>query len=439
MEIKTLAEILAESAPDSAKSSVDNDKSNGHGKSNGQAGNKKYATKNRKKPRPSCKNVNHKELESSELTGEELAGNELENIQQVDNDLEDERLSLPLKRQYKKKAHKNSSKHQTTAQSDSQQPINAPSTSRNLPRRKKTKRFHAAAAYIPVDAQGNPLSLNELEPFGELSFSEMTFNKVSSSEASFNKTPFNPSISNFNNKLTSSILAALKPASALTTKNLIANEEGNAANTADATDPDISSLPSALQVYLLTPEQRHAKKEALKAESRLRWLAFYYLSRREYSQGELRQKLLDKDQDPIKVEALLKEFAEKGYQSEWRTALMLIREGLRKGRGRQRIKQEFYRRKLDIPTDIDDLIETAQQESQAFADFIEEDTLAESSESVDWLRLAVEARVKKYGSELPELPKEKARQLRFLQYRGFQSDICFEALKYNLETLIDKN
>ena len=137
---------------------------------------------------------------------------------------------------------------------------------------------------------------------------------------------------------------------------------------------------------------------------------------------------------------MLKEFAEKGYQSEWRTALMLIREGLRKGRGRERIKQEFYRRKLDIPADIDELIETAQQESQAFADFIEEeDTLSDSSESVDWLKLAVEARVKKYGSDLPEAPKEKARQLRFLQYRGFQSDICFEALKYDLETLIDKD
>lgn len=197
----------------------------------------------------------------------------------------------------------------------------------------------------------------------------------------------------------------------------------------------IDNLPAALKAYLKTPEQRKAEKEEIKANSRLRWLAFYYLSRREHSAGELRQKLLDKEQNPDKIEELLQEFAEKGYQSDHRTALMLIREGIRKGRGRLRIKNEFYKRKVEVPTNIDELIDMAMEDNEEFVDVMSDHDLVEG---VDWLRLAVEARVKKYGSEIPTEPKIKARQLRFLQYRGFKPNICFQAITHNLETLEDR-
>ena len=176
----------------------------------------------------------------------------------------------------------------------------------------------------------------------------------------------------------------------------------------------------------------------MKAESRLRWLAFYYLSRREYGRAELKQKLLDKEQDPAQIEKLLIEFAEKGYQSDYRTALMLVREGIRKGRGRTHIKRSFYQRKVDIPPNIDALIDEAQAASEAFSDIVREDS-EDNEPSVDWLRLAVEARVKKYGDAIPSAPKEKARQLRFLQYRGFQADICFQALTHDLQTLEERD
>ena len=39
------------------------------------------------------------------------------------------------------------------------------------------------------------------------------------------------------------------------------------------------NIPAALKAYLRTPEQKQAEIDAIKAESRLRWLAFYYLSR----------------------------------------------------------------------------------------------------------------------------------------------------------------
>lgn len=197
----------------------------------------------------------------------------------------------------------------------------------------------------------------------------------------------------------------------------------------------IDNLPAALKAYLKTPEQRQAEKEEIKANSRLRWLAFYYLSRREHSAGELRQKLLDKEQDPDKIEELLQEFAEKGYQSDHRTALMLIREGIRKGRGRLRIKNDFYKRKVEVPANIDELIDMAMEDNEEFVDVLSDHELVDG---VDWLRLAVEARVKKYGSEIPTDQKIKARQLRFLQYRGFKPDICFQAITHNLETLEDR-
>ena len=214
--------------------------------------------------------------------------------------------------------------------------------------------------------------------------------------------------------------------------------DANANKESDANKVNRSSvdnLPAALKAYLKTPEQRQAEKEEIKANSRLRWLAFYYLSRREHSAGELRQKLLDKEQDPHKIEELLQEFAEKGYQSDYRTALMLIREGIRKGRGRLRIKNDFYKRKVEVPSNIDELIDMAMADNEEFVDVLSDNDLVQG---VDWLRLAVEARVKKYGDEIPSDQKIKARQIRFLQYRGFQPNICFEAIKYNLHTLDER-
>ncbi len=197
------------------------------------------------------------------------------------------------------------------------------------------------------------------------------------------------------------------------------------------------NLPSALKAYLRTPEQKQAELDAIKAESRLRWLAFYYLSRREYGKAELKQKLIDKEQDPDRIDALLDEFADKGYQSDYRTTLILIRESIRKGRGRGRIKQEFYKKKIAMPSNIDELIDMANTESDEFSEFVDED--ADSLiEGVDWLKLAVTARTKKYGDHIPTEQKDKAKQLRFLQYRGFKSDICFQALSYSLETLDER-
>ncbi|TXD96472.1 regulatory protein RecX [Psychrobacter frigidicola] len=205
----------------------------------------------------------------------------------------------------------------------------------------------------------------------------------------------------------------------------------------DMANEEADNLPSALKAYLRTPEQRQAETDAIKAESRLRWLAFYYLSRREYGKAELKQKLLDKEQGPEKIDALLEEFEEKGYQSDYRTTLMLIRESIRKGRGHGHIKQEFYRKKVAMPDNIDELIDMANAESDEFREFVD-DSKDSLVEGVDWLKLAVTARIKKYGDNIPTEQKDKAKQLRFLQYRGFNMDICFQALNYTLDNLDER-
>ena len=241
---------------------------------------------------------------------------------------------------------------------------------------------------------------------------------------------------------------AYQPPEAQSIKEMLAEVKSNVHDTginsdehqkefAESHQADLDNLPSALKAYLRTPEQKQAEIDAIKAESRLRWLAFYYLSRREYGKAELKQKLLDKEQDPDKIDALLDEFEEKGYQSDYRTTLMLIRENIRKGRGRGRIKQEFYRKKIAMPGNIDELIDMANAESEEFSEFID-DSAENLVEGIDWLKLAVSARTKKYGDDVPTEQKDKARQLRFLQYRGFNTDICFEALNYTLETLDER-
>lgn len=169
-----------------------------------------------------------------------------------------------------------------------------------------------------------------------------------------------------------------------------------------------------------------------RATNYMRWLAFYYLSRRELSQHQLRQKLLAKECDAEAVEALLAEFAEKNYQSDERCAHMLIRESVRKSRGKQHIRQALKDAKLTLPYSLDELIANAGIDEMADGTILEN----QQNEQVDWLLLAVEARCKKYGNHIPTDPKEKARQLRFLQYRGFEMQICFDALKYCPEDLL---
>ncbi|MGO2385892.1 MAG: regulatory protein RecX [Psychrobacter sp.] len=293
----------------------------------------------------------------------------------------------------------------------------SPKSKKNSKSKKRKKRFHAAANFTAEPSDAPTYQPPEAQTIKEM-LAEVKHDVHNNDDV--------------DNGLTVNTSNSTKPLS----KNSENKADIFAVNDSEAGSQN-DNIPAALKAYLRTPEQKQAEVDAIKAESRLRWLAFYYLSRREYGKAELKQKLIDKEQDPEKIDTLLDEFEEKGYQSDYRTTLMLIRENIRKGRGRGRIKQEFYRKKIAMPGNIDELIDMANAESDEFSEFVDDDA-DNLVDGVDWLKLAVIARTKKYGDEIPVEQKEKAKQLRFLQYRGFNTDICFAALNYTLESLDER-
>ncbi len=385
MKIKTLAEILAESDTDSAGFA---------------ASKKQRKTTNTQTAKPS--------------TTERFNKRQAKQAQRLNTETEIDTH----------KDKKSESKAKAQTKSDSSNPFKDSSVehssdtansyserSKSGRRKKRKKRFHPAANFVPESNDAPAYQPPEAQSIQQM-LAEV---KRSVHGAATHQDSESESINSSNELLNT---ASTSPVD----KSAIQSEADN--------------LPSALKAYLRTPEQKQAQIDAIKAESRLRWLAFYYLSRREYGKAELKQKLIDKEQDPDKIDALLDEFAEKGYQSDYRTTLMLIRENIRKGRGRERIKQEFYKKKIAMPSNLDELIDMANAESEEFSEFVaDEDDLVTG---VDWLRLAVEARTKKYGDDIPTEQKEKAKQLRFLQYRGFKSEVCFAALNYTTETLDER-
>ncbi|WP_109439885.1 regulatory protein RecX [Acinetobacter haemolyticus] len=137
---------------------------------------------------------------------------------------------------------------------------------------------------------------------------------------------------------------------------------------------------------------------------RLRSYAFALLTRRDYSQAELIKKLNQYAIDPNEVATLVTELAEKNYQSDQRVAALTLSSQIRKGKGIQRIKQALKAKQLDA------------------------ELIAEELEEVDWLDQAYQLKVKRFGAEVTRDPKIKAKQVRFLQYRGFDMDVILKAI-----------
>lgn len=130
-----------------------------------------------------------------------------------------------------------------------------------------------------------------------------------------------------------------------------------------------------------------------------------YLARREHSRAELRTKLLPHVQEGEDVEAVLDALAQRGWLSDERAAEQVVQQ--RRGRfGTQRIAHELRQKGI-----AESLIDAALPQ------------LRESE-----LEAAREVWRKKFGS-LPQDAKEKARQARFLQSRGFAAEVIFKLLR----------
>ncbi len=128
--------------------------------------------------------------------------------------------------------------------------------------------------------------------------------------------------------------------------------------------------------------------------------AMDYLARREYGFDELIKKLetagfcSDIAADVVLV------LRDDGLQSDERFAGSFVQSRISQGKGPARIRQELKERGLGSP-----LVTEALQATDT-----------------DWYALALDIRVRKFGTDLPVDFKEKARQMRFLQYRGFEQD-----------------
>lgn len=136
--------------------------------------------------------------------------------------------------------------------------------------------------------------------------------------------------------------------------------------------------------------------------------AIFMLSRRDYSTSELQRRIerrireTEKD-SPTALECLpqvIERLLESQYLDDNRTIYSFFRSYLNKSYGPLRIRQEL--RLKGFPSEI---IERVLEETDT-----------------DWYALCQDLKEKKFGTAKPKDFKERAKQIRYLQYRGFTSD-----------------
>jgi len=119
------------------------------------------------------------------------------------------------------------------------------------------------------------------------------------------------------------------------------------------------------------------------------------LARREHSRKELERKLSRRDYAEPVIGATLDELERSGALAVDRFAEAFVRSRVAKGQGPERIRLALKEHGIDA------------------ADY------RELLQGQDWAGLARQVRFKRFGRAQPEDFKERARQMRFLQYRGF--------------------
>ena len=154
--------------------------------------------------------------------------------------------------------------------------------------------------------------------------------------------------------------------------------------------------------------QKQARKQLRnKPELSLRVRAMRYLARREHSRAELHSKLLPHVQEGEDLNAVLDELEKRNWLSDARAATLFV--DTKRGRfGTHRIAHEL--RQKGIP---ENLISEAMPQLK--------ETELDAAREV-WQR--------KFGVQ-PQDAKEKAKQVRFLQSRGFSMEMIFKVLRFD--------
>ncbi|ENS5607880.1 recombination regulator RecX [Vibrio mimicus] len=135
--------------------------------------------------------------------------------------------------------------------------------------------------------------------------------------------------------------------------------------------------------------------------------ALQLLSRRDHSEYELQQKLALKGHQTEVIYEVVKYCLELGYLSDVRYAASQTRQMVHKGYGEQRLRQQLKEKRV--------------------AEDVIEQVLAE--QTIDWFELAKEVAHKKFKSGISLERSQYAKQVRYLQYRGFN----FDQIRYALQ------
>lgn len=126
--------------------------------------------------------------------------------------------------------------------------------------------------------------------------------------------------------------------------------------------------------------------------------AMDYLARREYGSWELCRKLTKAGFEREVSATAVARLTQDGLQNDRRFVESFVQSRISQGKGPVRIELDLAERGL---------------ESALISEVLEET-------EHDWFELATEVRVKKFGQAVPCDFNQKAKQMRFLQYRGFE-------------------
>ena len=132
----------------------------------------------------------------------------------------------------------------------------------------------------------------------------------------------------------------------------------------------------------------------------VRIAAMDLLARREHSLEELRRKLKRRFVNEDLVEGELQRLKDENLQSDERYADSFLRQRSARGYGPRRVRHEMRQKGLS-DAEINNAFDRVE---------------------VDWYGLAAAVMNKKFGDTPVVEIKEKARRIRFMQYRGFNSD-----------------
>lgn len=146
--------------------------------------------------------------------------------------------------------------------------------------------------------------------------------------------------------------------------------------------------------------------EEKKQSAKIRMAAMDLLSYREFSRLELTNKLAKKFENSPLIEAVISQLIKDDLQSDKRFSEAFVRSRISRGQGEIRIRMELKNRGIDI--------ELAQR--------------AIDNSDIDWYSLAADIAVNKFGEAKPVDSRERAKRMRFLQYRGFTYEQIRHAL-----------